>query len=363
MSMILKHDEYCLQALAQAMHAQGSTAPNPAVGAVVVRADKIIASGYHQGPGCFHAERVALNQLSNDEARGSCVYVTLEPCCHYGRTPPCTDILIEKQVAKVVYCFSDPNPAVAGKSEKILQAAGISVEKHEHVEVNNFYESYAHWWRTGKPWVNAKLAISLDNKTAHIGGRPAILTGQQTNHFTHEKRHAADLILTTIDTVLADNPKLNARIGPNTYPKTVAIIDRNLQLPLDAIVIETAKKIILFFDKAQCLDPSTHPLAAQTNIQLIGLACDNKQHFILADLVHYLGEQGYHQVWVEAGARFFEALLTASLVNRAYLYIAPILLGVSAMPGLQGLSNWLQQVRQVNWQTSVGQDAILICDF
>src|SRR5262249_16751153 len=152
-------------ALEQAQKHRGFCAPNPAVGAVMVKGGEVIGCGHHEGPGSPHAEVIALNSVTDLAlAKNSTLYVTLEPCCHWGRTPPCTDLLIKTGIKKVIYGFADPNPQVNGEGDKILRQAGIESTHHSLPEIDEFYTSYTHWWRTKLPYVTAKLAQSADEK-------------------------------------------------------------------------------------------------------------------------------------------------------------------------------------------------------
>ena len=171
------HQQYLKQALALALTRKGYCAPNPSVGAVIVKQGNIIGSGFHWASGFPHAEVVALEGLTPDETDGATIYGTLEPCCHWGKTPPCTDRLIQHHFAKVIYGLSDPNPDVAGKGVAALAEVGIVCEQLTLPEITAFYESYQFWWKYRRPRVIAKLAVSLDGKIALSSGKPISLTG------------------------------------------------------------------------------------------------------------------------------------------------------------------------------------------
>ncbi len=322
--------DYLLQALALAQLAQGQTYPNPAVGCVIVREGEVLATGYHQGPGTLHAERIALIS-AQEEVSGATAYVTLEPCCHTGRTPPCTDILIEKKIKRVVFGFYDPNPLVKGKSGVILKEKGIVCEHVALEEINLFYRAYAHWWRTKTPYVTAKIALSADYKVAGPGGQPVAMTGEAMNRFTHQQRLRADCLLTTSKTVVRDDPKLNVRLDGEERAKPVVIIDRHGEMPIESQVLQTAQRVLLF-QSVSATSPSE-----STRIEIIPLPKElyAQWPFILKTL----GERGFHHVWVEAGPTFFAYLYNHGGVNEAYLYFAPVVLGSGALPGPNLLSS------------------------
>ena len=236
-----QHITYLRQALTLAEHRRGFCAPNPSVGAVVVKNNQVLASGSHWQGGAAHAEVAVLQQLSST-AKGATLYVTLEPCCHWGKTPPCTDLIIRQQIAEVIYAMRDPNPQVSGQGERILQQAGISCQPVVVEEVTQFYQSYNHWVHSGKPWVTVKLAMSLDGKIAGEGGRPVAITGADLTTHTHQQRKRADAILTTGRTICYDNPQLNVRLVRESYGKPVYVLDRHLTLPLDAQIFDTAER-------------------------------------------------------------------------------------------------------------------------
>lgn len=303
--------EYLLLALEQARLGRGSCAPNPAVGAVIVQNNEVISKGYHKGPGLPHAEVEALAGVS--ESRGATVYVTLEPCCHFGKTPPCTRFLIEKGVSKVVYGYSDPNPIVEGKGEAELRAAGIAVEKVEVPQLSDFYASYRHWTKTGRPFVTLKLAMSLDGKISPTDGETFSLTGEAAGKFTHENRAAADAILTSTQTVLIDDPQLNVRLTPQAVAKPVYVVGHR-EIPKSARLFATASRV-------QRLSGS------------------------FAEILEKIGRDGVHDLWVEAGPRLASAILKSGFVGRAYFYVAPLWLGPDAVPALQGVEEILSRAK------------------
>jgi diaminohydroxyphosphoribosylaminopyrimidine deaminase/5-amino-6-(5-phosphoribosylamino)uracil reductase len=320
--MSLGHDIIFLQnALALAYIHRGFCAPNPAVGAVVVKNQEIVAAGYHRGQGSFHAEVDALNKLTLQAAEGATIYVTLEPCCHFGKTPPCTDALIQAGVKRVVYGFRDPNPIVAGYGHAALTAAGIDVEHITLPEIDAFYKSYQHWHLTRKPLLTAKIALSINGKIAGKSGEPVKITGDELREFTHRCRKESDAILTTSKTIIKDDPQLNVRYKNEVIAKPVYILDSMLAIPMTAKILATAQSVTIFHARdvsSELLDRfiakgvSCIPIDKTAN----GLA--------LKQVIAFLGKEGLHDIWIEAGGRCFSAFLAEQLLQRAYIYIAPI---------------------------------------
>jgi diaminohydroxyphosphoribosylaminopyrimidine deaminase / 5-amino-6-(5-phosphoribosylamino)uracil reductase len=288
-------------ALKYAKLAEGFCAPNPAVGAIVVKHGEIISSGYHQGPGTLHAERAALNKLTPSQAKDATLYVTLEPCFHHGRTPPCSDIIIEKQIKRVVYAYHDPNPIIKQQGIKQLKEKGIECAYVDIEEINTFYKAYSHWWTTGKPWVTIKLAISSDKKIAGENGKPIKITSDKINLLTHKKRLTSDAILSTARTIINDNPKLNARLHNQTFSKPVFVLDHHSELPKNAHIHETAKSIHVFKEKG------------------------------LENILKTIGKQGIHQLWVEVGSRCFNRFIDDKYADEIILYTTESVIGKAGL--------------------------------
>jgi len=326
-----------LAALKQARLGRGVTAPNPSVGAVAVRAEKIIAQASHPGVGHPHAEQVLLECLPED-CSSITVYVTLEPCNHWGKTPPCVDALIARRVKKVVYAYRDPNPLVAeNNTPALLKARGIDVLHYPLAVIDKFYASYAFWVRTGRPWVTVKMAQTFDGKIAGEGGQRMALSNASCAEFTHQERLHTDVILTTAKTVQCDNPLFNARVGEQVVAKPVAVLDRTRCLNASAHIHQTAKHLHVYHGK---------PHEEQLNLKAI-----------LEDL----GRIGYHDVWVEAGGTLFNSLHQAGLVQRTYLYLVPTILGTQAV-SLYGQDNSLVNAKNIAWEP-MGDNLKVTLDF
>ena len=217
------HKEYLLSALEQAKLGRGLCAPNPSVGAIAVQHDKIIAKAWHPGAGLPHAEQILLTRMP-PSCQDVTLYVTLEPCNHWGRTPPCVDAIIAHKIKRVVYAYADPNPVVSvNNSPKILAEHGIEVLHFPLPEIDRFYQSYHHWLLTHKPWVTVKIAQSLDGHIAGSQGVRVSISNSACSGFTHKQRKDSDVILTTSRTILQDNPLLTARLpGQEPVSKPIA---------------------------------------------------------------------------------------------------------------------------------------------
>lgn len=314
------HKQFMLAALDQAWLGRGLCAPNPSVGAVAVRDGITIAHAWHQGAGKPHAERDVLAQLPKP-ASDVTLYITLEPCTHWGRTPPCVDALIAWGVQRVVYGYRDPNPLVQEKNATaILTSHGIEVVYYPLLEINRFYQSYRYWMLTRKPWVTVKLAQTLDGKIAGPQGLRVPISNEQCATFTFQQRLRSDILLTTARTINHDDPLLNVRLESEPVAKPVAILDRAQALQPQASIWQSAQHCHVYQDAATGLSPNTE------RASYYGITCERNQ-FVLPELLQHLGELGFHDVWVEAGGTLFTALHQAGLVQRTYLYIAPTTLG------------------------------------
>ncbi len=345
------HKQFLLAALAQARLGQGQCAPNPCVGAVAVQNGTIIAQAFHQGAGTPHAEHLLLAQLP-PKMLGVCVYVTLEPCNHWGKTPPCVNALIEYGVEEVVFGFVDPNPIVAQKnSSALLQQQGIIVTYLPLAEIAQFYQGYAHWLQTNKPLVHAKIAHTLDGKIGLSQQSRVILSNELCAEFTHAKRDESDIIITTAKTISADNPHMNVRLPGVIKDKPVAIIDTHLRLRGDERVFSSASHCHIFH-RADYSSPSS----VSPRCSYYPIAAHDKGIDLQTVMVH-LGVLGFHQAWVEAGGRFFSALHQEHLVDKTYIYITPSYLGESGVLAYQ--NTLFDRKHQVSWQ--IMENNVILC--
>lgn len=347
------HYHYLHIALKLAEKRRGFCAPNPAVGAVVVKDGQIIGDGYHWGAGHPHAEVEALQNLPLEQTTGSTVYVTLEPCCMQGRTPACTDLLIKQRVKEVYYGFVDPNPKVSGQGEKQLREAGIACQHLSLPEVTLFYQSYQHWVTTQRPWVTAKLALSLDGKIAGPGGQRVMISGTTAQEFTHHWRKRSDAILTSARTVTNDDPQLNARLPESEYSKPVYVLDRQLTMPLTARVINTAERLTVFYHTG---DETKLQELAKLGVQCVPLMEKDGKLDVQQALVQ-IGEDGVHDLLVEAGGSCFESFALSGSINHAFVFTALKWLGQEAQPAFAHGTTIFQHAKNIRWQ-AMGEDAL-----
>ena len=315
--------DYMKRALELAKKGAGHTSPNPMVGCVVVKDGRIVTEGYHERYGEFHAERNALTRCEED-LTGAEMYVTLEPCCHQGNTPPCTDIIIERSIGKVYVGSMDPNPKVAGKGVKILQEHGIEVEtgvlEKECLALNEIFFYYI---TTGMPYVAMKYAMTLDGKIASCTGDSKWVTGETARHHVHELRKQYSAILAGIGTVLADDPMLNCRIEEGVDPVRV-VCDSSLRIPLSSQLVKTAGdiRVIVAYAKE---NPEKEKALLQAGVELISAGRDGRVD--LAVLMRKLGKRKIDSVLVEGGGAIHGSLLKSGLVQKIYCYLAPKLIG------------------------------------
>jgi diaminohydroxyphosphoribosylaminopyrimidine deaminase / 5-amino-6-(5-phosphoribosylamino)uracil reductase len=308
---------YLWQALIEARRGEGDCAPNPAVGAVIVKGNQIVARGFHARAGLAHAERDAIER-AEVLLEGATIYVTLLPCCHHGKTPPCTDAIIAAGIKTVVFAHQDTNPDVAHQSEQILLAKGVAVRHVPLPEITEFYSAYDYWRTYNRVFLSAKLAVSLDQCIADAAGGPIAITGEACREFTHQQRRVHDAILTSCQTVLADDPKLNVRLNNVVLAKPLYVIDRNLSLPLDARILQTAKQVTILH--SDCVQSSRIALCRERDIRCLAVKEKNDQLDWL-DILSVLADDGMHSVWLEAGARLFHSAVSSGLCAHAYLYI------------------------------------------
>lgn len=326
----MAEEQFMKRAIELAKQGAGWTAPNPLVGAVVVKNGRVIGEGYHRKYGELHAERNALAACTEDPA-GATLYVTLEPCCHYGKTPPCTEIIIEKKIAKVVIGSRDPNPKVAGKGARILREHGIEVvEDYMREACDALNPVFFHYITTKTPYVVLKFAMTLDGKIATRTGASKWITGEAARNHVHQLRGRYAGILAGIGTVLADDPMLNCRIDGAHQPLRI-ILDSHLRIPMGSRLVRSAKEYPLLI----VCNESTRDREEGTNrIQKLEEAGakvwtlpEKNGHPDLNVLMQRLGEEKIDSVLIEGGGTVNEAALKAHIVHRVYAYIAPKIFG------------------------------------
>ena len=331
--------EFMARALQLAEQGLYSTTPNPRVGCVIVNDGLVVGEGWHRRAGEAHAEVHALRAAAG-KASGATAYVTLEPCSHYGRTPPCADALIAAGVTRVVAAMQDPNPAVSGNGLARLRASGVAVDcgllASAAEELNIGFVSRM---TRGRPWVRMKLATSLDGKTALENGASQWITGAAARQDGHRWRARACAILSGIGTVLADNPQLNVRDVETSRQPLKVVIDSRLELPLDARLLATGEVLLVTvsadLEKANAL--------RERGVEILNLP-NASGNVDLPELMQELGRRGINELHVEGGYRLSGALVAAGLVDELLLYQAPCLIGDAArgmldMPSLLSLEN------------------------
>ena len=363
-----EHERYMARALELAARGAGWTNPNPQVGAVIVKDGRIIGEGWHTAYGKLHAEREALAHCTEDP-RGATIYVTLEPCCHWGKTPPCTEAIIEAGIARVVVGAPDPNPLVAGKGFEVLREAGIEVIEDVLLnECRAIDEVFFHYIQTGLPLVIAKYAMTLDGKIATRTGASRWITSDVARMRVHEDRHQYAAIMVGIGTVLADDPELTSRIpGKETKNPLRVVVDSSARTPLTSKLVQTVyeaptlvavsaqapQKRITALEEAGC-EVFVSPVAEHNRVDL-------------SALLAYLGkEKAIDSVIVEGGATLLWSFFSQSLVDRVQAYIAPKIFGGADAPSpVQGLGvETPANAIQCNTPTitQLGQDILLECE-
>ena len=323
----------------------GYVHPNPLVGCVVVKDGEIIAEGYHEKYGEFHAERNALTSCKS-ETKGASLYVTLEPCCHYGKTPPCTDIIIEKGIKKVYVGILDPNPLVAGKGVKRLQDAGIEVEvglcADEIRELNKVFLKYI---TTKRPYVIMKTAMTLDGKIAAFTGDSKWVTNEESRKIVHQLRSEMAGVIVGIGTVLADDPMLNVRLDGDHHQPARIVVDSNLRIPIDSQLVKTAKEYRTIvacrhFDRSEEKRSAVEKsflveslnndhkqydfvdggfLDSLRSLEMTGVeiiqCSENNNHVDINDLMSKLGAMGIDSLLLEGGGTINAALLKTETMS------------------------------------------------
>ena len=324
-----KKEEYMRRALELARKGEGHTSPNPMVGCVVVKDGRIISEGYHEKYGEFHAERNALTRCTEDTA-GADLYVTLEPCCHQGKTPPCTDIIIEKKIARVFVGSMDSNPLVAGKGVQILRDHGIYVETGIlDAECRKLNEVFYHYIATKTPFVVMKYAMTLDGKIACATGDSKWVTGEIARTQVHRMRGRYRGIMVGIGTVLADDPMLNCRVEGGVDPVRI-ICDSNLHIPTESQIVKTASDIETIVACSQEALESERKQEKirrlkEAGIQVIGT--EGAHGVNLVELMKMLGGQNIDSILLEGGGTLNASALEDGIVNKVYAYIAGKLIG------------------------------------
>jgi diaminohydroxyphosphoribosylaminopyrimidine deaminase / 5-amino-6-(5-phosphoribosylamino)uracil reductase len=301
--------------------------PNPRVGCVISKNNQLIAEGWHSVTGEAHAEINALNNC--DDATGSTVYVTLEPCSHQGRTPPCVEALIKANVKEVIVAMRDPNPAVSGTGIKLLEDSGIIVKQGLlEIEARKLNPGFIKRMTSDMPYVRCKMAMSLDGRTALKNGESQWISSEQSRQDVHHLRAESSAILTSADTVIKDNPLLNARDLESEVKQPIRIItDRQLKTPKDAALFSIQNKTIIYTEK-----DNQERIAELENVGAEVIILSKSENWLHDVLNHLTKEYEVNDVLVEAGSSLSGALIDAGLADEIIIYMAFILLGDDAQP-------------------------------
>lgn len=360
-------NKFMKMALNEAKKGLGFTSPNPMVGAVIVKDGKVISKGYHHACGMPHAERDALaNVRNNVSTESSTIYVTLEPCCHYGKTPPCTEAIIDAKISRVVCAMADPNPKVSGKGIEILRNNGIDVEvgllEDEAMRLNEFFLTRQ---MKKRPFVALKIAQTLDGKTASHNGKSKWITGEKARNHGHFLRHKYMGILVGINTVISDDPMLNCRFDQNLCdnpnpeydilrkdnPKLVLrnpvriILDSKLSLPLDSKIVKTSaeiKTIVVTSEESSSSAENKEKLKKLKELQvsILAVSLNENGKIDLAEALGQLALPPYEidSILVEGGASVHDSFLREKLADYVHIYTAPKLLGGrNALSSISGI--------------------------
>ena len=328
LKMVRQEDiEYMRRAMELAERGVGFTNPNPMVGAVIVKGGKVIGEGWHERCGEWHAERNAFKNCTVP-AEGATMYVTLEPCCHYGKTPPCTEAIIEHGIARVVVGMEDPNPLVAGKGIALLREAGIEVvcgvEEEALREQNRVFLKYI---STKLPWVAMKTAMTLDGKIATRTGDSKWITGAEARAYVHELRHRFMAIVVGIGTAVADDPLLNCRIeGRGVRQPIRVVVDSNARLSLDSQLVKTAGEYRTIVAHTRFAPEESVKALREAGVEM--LLCKEKEGLVdVRNLLELLGQSGIDSILLEGGGSLNYTFLAEGLADELYAFIAPKIVG------------------------------------
>lgn len=324
-------ERFMRAAIELAKKGEGWTNPNPLVGAVIVKENQIIGQGWHHKYGDLHAERDALRdcrERGNDPS-GAQIFVTLEPCCHTGKQPPCVEAIVQAGIKKVVVGSRDPNPLVSGKGAAFLRERGVEVEEdflRSECDALNFI--FFHYITSKTPYVALKYAMTADGKIATAAGKSKWISCQESRDFVHQLRNKYSCIMAGIGTVLADDPLLTCRIPGGRNPTRI-ICDSSLRLPLDSQLVQSATEVPTIVACADSAGIDKEKALAQKSVQVI--RCGTKR-VDLSILMQKLGAQNLDSILVEGGGALNFSLLQAGLVQRVYSFVAPKIFGGAAAP-------------------------------
>lgn len=355
-------DRFMQRAIELARGGVGKVNPNPLVGAVIVKDGRIIGEGYHREYGALHAERDAISHLV-ENAAGAEMYVTLEPCCHHGKQPPCVDAIIEQGISKVYVGSDDPNELVAGKGIEQLRNAGIQVVTHvQKEECDGLNPVFFHYITTKTPYVVMKYAMTMDGKIATRTGDSRWITGECAREHTHRVRNWLSGIMVGIGTVLADNPLLNCRMPGGNSPVRI-VLDSHLRIPLDSQIVQTAGEYkTIVATRRDDGKPDIESKLQKAGVEVLHVP-EKEGHIDLQALMGMLGEQQIDSILLEGGGTVNASALKAGIVNRVQVYVGGQIFGGVQAPspvGGQGIAAVADSYKfGVPKVTSLGEDVLL----
>ena len=328
------HIAFMQRALDLARQAKGRTSPNPLVGAVIVKDGKVIGEGYHKKAGTAHAEVHALN-AAGENAKGATLYTNLEPCCHWGRTPPCTEALIRAGIAHVYVAEVDPNPSVAGKGVQQLQNAGINVHvgvcEQEASDLNEVHRKYI---QTGKPFVILKTAMSLDGKIATASGESQWITSEASRQRGHEVRDVVDVILVGRGTVERDNPSLTTRLKNRKGQDAIRIVlDSHGKICTDARIFNAQSEAGVIVAVTAEAPPENVDALEKAGAEVITVPASHGNQVCFKSLMKILGKREVTSVLIEGGGEINASAIAAGVVDKVMCFVAPKLIGGQDAPG------------------------------
>ncbi len=351
-----KQQAYMAQALAEAQKGRFTVSPNPMVGCLLVKQDQVIASGWHQRAGGPHAEVLALRE-AGEAAQGATAFVTLEPCCHFGRTPPCTTALIEAGIKEVYLACLDPNPRVAGKGAQILRKAGIQVRSGVlEAEAKRLNEIFFHYIQNRRPFVLAKWAMSLDGQVSTQPGDAKQISCTESQLHTHQLRQQLDAILIGSHTAVQDNPQLTARNPEiegftNKQPLRIVLASQG-GLPLDLKLFDSSLPGKTLVATTEAADSAWCQALLDKEVAVLCLPPNQNGQVSLTALLDHLGQSEVTSVLVEGGRAVHDSFFKEGLVNKVQVYLAPALIGSLAKK---------QFLSKLEWN-SLGQDLFISAD-
>ncbi len=327
-------DGYMLRALELARRGVALAHPNPLVGAVVVQRGRIVGEGFHTYERRTHAESLALAR-AGARARGATLYVNLEPCCHTGRTGPCTAAILEAGVRRVVTAMADPNPVVSGRGIRQLRRRGVQVDVGvSAADAQELNEAFSHWMLTGRPFVTLKTALTLDGQIASPNHKEKWITSSVSREEVQQIRHASDTILTGVGTVIADDPRMTDRTGlPRRRALLRVVLDSHLRLPLDSKLVKFADGDVVVFTTPGA-DPRKAAALGRRGVEVVRLGSGRGRNgrVPLREAIVELGRRQILSVLIEAGSQLNGAALDAKIVDKMILFYAPRILGATVAP-------------------------------